>query len=79
MFAFENNTKIDPLLIHYQATPENLREFQEAVTKVKTEEIANFSSALTIAFRDLIDSREMGINTQCNQAVMLVTDGVPER
>jgi voltage-dependent calcium channel alpha-2/delta-3 len=33
-----------------QATPENLREFQEAVTKVKTEEIANFTSALTVAF-----------------------------
>ena len=74
MWYFVNNK------FFWQATPENLREFQEAVTKVKTEEIANFSSALTAAFVDLIDSRDLGLHTNnCNQAIMLVTDGVPER
>ncbi|XP_071745575.1 voltage-dependent calcium channel subunit alpha-2/delta-3 isoform X38 [Lepeophtheirus salmonis] len=63
-----------------QATNENIREFQEAVSKVETEDIANFTSALTVAFELLIKSRgdiDMGAN--CNQAIMLVTDGVPYR
>ncbi len=61
-----------------QATNENIREFQEAVAEVETEEIANFTSALTVAFELLRESnadQTMGAN--CNQAIMLVTDGVP--
>ena len=81
-----------------QATNENIREYQEAVEDVTTEEIANFTSALTVAFELLKTSRsvfsqlvyfslvylsfvdcrtdtEMGAN--CNQAIMIVTDGVP--
>ena len=65
------------LLIPFQATSENIREFQEMVNEVKTEEIANFTSALTAGFELLLDSRNGG-NT-CNQAIMLVTDGVPYR
>ena len=63
-----------------QATSENIREFQEKVNSVNTEEIANFTSALTAAFELLIESRndpDIGVN--CNQAIMLVTDGVPYR
>ena len=61
-----------------QATNENIREFQEAVNNVETEEIANFTSSLTVAFELLRESHQddtMGAN--CNQAIMLVTDGVP--
>ena len=61
-----------------QATNENIREFQEAVSRVETEEIANFSSALTVAFQLLKDSRmDTNVGANCNQAIMLVTDGVP--
>ena len=47
---------------------------------MKTADIANFTSALTVAFSLLHESRavaEIGVN--CNQAIMLVTDGVPDK
>ena len=47
---------------------------------MQTEEIANFTSALTVAFELLHESKldpELGAN--CNQAIMIVTDGVPYR
>ena len=61
-----------------QATNENIREYQEAVNRVVTEEIANFTSALTVAFELLLDSRQdVSVGANCNQAIMIVTDGVP--
>ena len=42
-----------------QATNENIREYQEAVEDVTTEEIANFTSALTVAFELLKTSRSV--------------------
>lgn len=61
-----------------QATNENIREYQEAVEMVETEEIANFTSALTVAFQMLTESRlNPSIGANCNQAIMLITDGVP--
>ena len=69
---------INFILIPFQATSENIREFQEMVNEVKTEEIANFTSALTAGFELLLDSRQQSADT-CNQAIMLVTDGVPYR
>ena len=63
-----------------QATSENIREFQEAVNEVQTEEIANFTSALISAFEVLKANREdPDVGANCNQAIMLVTDGVPYR
>ena len=48
------------------------------VNQVKTEEIANFTSALTAGFELLLDSRnDPNVGANCNQAIMLVTDGVP--
>ena len=41
-----------------QATNENIREYQEAVENVVTEDIANFTSALTVAFELLKEARE---------------------
>lgn len=61
-----------------QATNENIREMQEAVANVETEEIANFTSALTVAFELLRESNaDNAMGANCNQAIMLVTDGVP--
>jgi hypothetical protein len=56
----------------FQATNENIREFQEAVQKITTEEIANFTSALTVAFellRDSFNDPEVGAN--CNQVSLI--------
>jgi voltage-dependent calcium channel alpha-2/delta-3 len=63
-----------------QATNENLRVYQEALHHVDTSDIAYFNTSLKAAFELLHASRrdpEIGAN--CNQAIMLVTDGVPER
>ncbi len=46
------------ILNNFQATNENIREFQEAVQKITTEEIANFTSGrfgcLIIQFADSV-------------------------
>jgi len=60
-----------------QATTENIAEFTEEVNKIETEEIANFTAALSTAFNLLIRSGKAKGGTGCNQAIMLVTDGVP--
>ena len=51
-----------------QATNENIREYQEAVEDVTTEEIANFTSALTVAFELLKTSRSV-----CSPSVCLLS------
>jgi len=60
-----------------QATTENIAEFTEAVNNIETMEIANFTSALTEAFTLLERYRTKKIGAESNQAIMLVTDGVP--
>jgi len=60
-----------------QATTENIAEFTEAVNKINTMEIANFTSALTTAFNLLERYRTKKFGAESNQAIMLVTDGVP--
>ncbi|XP_023323136.1 voltage-dependent calcium channel subunit alpha-2/delta-3 isoform X8 [Eurytemora carolleeae] len=64
-----------------QATTENIAEFTEAVNNIETEEIANFTAALTSAFSLLekysLKSRSGKLGANCNRAIMLVTDGVP--
>jgi len=63
-----------------QATNENLRVYQEAVADVDTSDIAYFNTSLKAAFELLHESRrDPDIGANCNQAIMLVTDGVPER
>ena len=54
--------------------------YKEAVEGVATEDIANFTSALTRAFELLTRTRGAGMSTtstECNQAIMIVTDGIP--
>ncbi|KAG4073749.1 hypothetical protein HA402_000973 [Bradysia odoriphaga] len=58
-----------------QATLANIRELKMGLEEVKTEAIANYSSAIDVAFEALESSREDGSN--CNQAIMLISDGVP--
>eukprot|EP00090_Calanus_glacialis_P023863 TRINITY_DN369_c0_g1_i1.p1 TRINITY_DN369_c0_g1~~TRINITY_DN369_c0_g1_i1.p1 ORF type:complete len:1359 (+),score=332.60 TRINITY_DN369_c0_g1_i1:336-4412(+) len=71
-FTDENG---EPELV--QATTENIAEFTEAVNNIETMEIANFTSALTEAFTLLERYRTKKIGAESNQAIMLVTDGVP--
>merc|ERR1711892_1454315 len=71
-FTDENG---EPELV--QATTENIAEFTEAVNNIETMEIANFTSALTEAFALLERYRTKKIGAESNQAIMLVTDGVP--
>ncbi|XP_026319490.1 voltage-dependent calcium channel subunit alpha-2/delta-3 isoform X5 [Hyposmocoma kahamanoa] len=60
-----------------QATLSNLRELKLALDSFETNEIANFSAALTKAFELLEIYRNNSGGANCNQAIMLVTDGVP--
>ncbi|CAH0695393.1 unnamed protein product [Spodoptera exigua] len=60
-----------------QATLGNLRELKLAMDNFETQEIANFSAALTRAFELLEIYRNNSGGANCNQAIMLVTDGVP--
>lgn len=61
-----------------QANLANIRELKRAISDLVTERIADFSLALTTAFELLEafrnDEKE---GARCNQAIMLITDGVP--
>lgn len=79
VFTFTNTT--EPLVdcfkdILVQANLANVRALKEAMSEFRTEQIANFSLALTTAFKLLQDYRESKAGAQCNQAIMLITDGV---
>ncbi|XP_060516283.1 voltage-dependent calcium channel subunit alpha-2/delta-3 isoform X2 [Cylas formicarius] len=60
-----------------QATDENLRWLKESLATFKQENIANFSSALITGFEILHKYNRTGHGCQCNQAIMLITDGPP--
>ena len=73
--CFRNNQG-EPELV--QATNENIAEFMKAVDDIKNGETANFTSALVTAFELLQKYRwDNSLGSSCNQAIMLVTDGVP--
>jgi voltage-dependent calcium channel alpha-2/delta-3 len=48
---------------------------KESLVSIETNELANFSAAMTRAFEALSDYRHVGAN--CNQAIMLISDGLP--
>ncbi|XP_022904961.2 voltage-dependent calcium channel subunit alpha-2/delta-3 isoform X1 [Onthophagus taurus] len=79
IYTFSNTTEAtvecfnDSLV---QANLANVRVLKESMTGFKTEQIANFSLALNTAFELLQKYRENQIGAMCNQAIMLVTDGV---
>lgn len=63
-----------------QATPENILVFNQAVRALKPEGYANITNAFTGAFELLARYRELRKCNEsasgCNQAIMLITDGV---
>ncbi|XP_045110040.1 voltage-dependent calcium channel subunit alpha-2/delta-3-like isoform X25 [Portunus trituberculatus] len=61
-----------------QANMENIGEFKKALKTIETKEIANFSKALIKAFELLQRYNKSGQGSQCNQAIMVVTDGAPD-
>ncbi|XP_048509667.1 voltage-dependent calcium channel subunit alpha-2/delta-3 isoform X2 [Athalia rosae] len=60
-----------------QANLANIRELKIAMGDVDTDRIANFTGALNRAFELLETYRDIREGARCNQAIMLVTDGVP--
>ncbi|XP_075214887.1 voltage-dependent calcium channel subunit stolid [Lycorma delicatula] len=78
VYAFAENTQelipcFKDMLV--QATEENRREFKNMLDKVKSENVANFTSAFVTAFEILHKYNRTGMGCQCNQAIMLVTNG----
>ncbi|KAJ8982828.1 hypothetical protein NQ317_010449 [Molorchus minor] len=58
-----------------QANSENIRFLKESLGTLKPENIANFSSALETGFKILQKYNQSVQGSQCNQAIMLITDG----
>ncbi|CAB3369336.1 Hypothetical predicted protein [Cloeon dipterum] len=75
----ENTQEVAPCFkdILVQANAENIRELKSAMSKVRPENIANFTSALVTAFDILNRYLQAGQGTKCNQAIFLITDGSP--
>lgn len=61
-----------------RATPDNMREIIAATNAIKCENVANFSGALEESFELLHKYNTSGLGSQCNQAIMLITDGPAE-
>lgn len=80
IFTFSN--EIDDLITCFgdqlvQANSANVRVIKEKLHKIETNELANFSAALTKAFDALNDFRDSHGGSNCNQAIMLISDGLP--
>ncbi|KYB29565.1 voltage-dependent calcium channel subunit alpha-2/delta-3 isoform X2 [Tribolium castaneum] len=60
-----------------QANNENVRWLKESLSTFKSENIANFTAALVTGFEILHKYNRTGQGCQCNQAIMLITDGPP--
>ncbi|XP_071450777.1 voltage-dependent calcium channel subunit alpha-2/delta-3 isoform X1 [Hetaerina americana] len=75
----EETTELVPCFkdLLVQANLGNVRELKMAMEDIETKDIANFTSALIKAFELLQLYREERQGARCNQAIMLVTDGVP--
>ncbi|XP_027206254.2 voltage-dependent calcium channel subunit alpha-2/delta-3-like isoform X2 [Dermatophagoides pteronyssinus] len=60
-----------------QANRKNIREIKQSLTDIKTNELVDFTVALSEAFTILQKFNRSGYGSQCNQAIMLITDGAP--
>lgn len=60
-----------------QANSANIRVIKEKLHKIETNELANFSAAMTKAFETLNNFRDTFGGANCNQAIMLISDGLP--
>ncbi|RWS06199.1 voltage-dependent calcium channel subunit alpha-2/delta-3-like protein 2, partial [Dinothrombium tinctorium] len=61
-----------------QANKQNIQTFKKHLSDVDTYEIADFELAFTKGFELLEKTRREKRGAQCNQAIMLITDGAPE-
>ncbi|CAK9300418.1 unnamed protein product [Gordionus sp. m RMFG-2023] len=61
-----------------QGNEDNKNRIKEQLENVYTKEIARFDVALIKAFELLNSTREQNRGTNCNQAIMIITDGAPE-
>ncbi|KAK4337246.1 hypothetical protein RND71_043551 [Anisodus tanguticus] len=61
-----------------EANPQNLKTIRDQLTLLNTTDIANFTLALRTAFQILKDSKNQKSSSNCNQAIMLITDGAPD-
>lgn len=59
------------------ATLDNIRSLNNGMESIETEKIANYSQALISAFEILQTYRNNDEGAGCNQAIMLISDGVP--
>lgn len=59
------------------ATLDNIRRLNTGMETIETEKIANYSQALISAFEILQTYRNNDEGAGCNQAIMLISDGVP--
>ncbi|XP_058819559.1 voltage-dependent calcium channel subunit alpha-2/delta-3 isoform X2 [Topomyia yanbarensis] len=83
---YKYSNDVEPLIpcfsdILVQATPENIRFLNEKVRELHCEGYANVRKAFTKAFELLQHYRDIRRCNEsisgCNQAIMLITDGVP--
>nr|XP_029712886.1 LOW QUALITY PROTEIN: voltage-dependent calcium channel subunit alpha-2/delta-3-like [Aedes albopictus] len=83
---YKYSNDVDPLIDCFsdmliQATPENIRFMNEKVRELEPDGYANVKKAFVKAFELLQHYREMRRCNEtvsgCNQAIMLITDGVP--
>ncbi|XP_023166211.2 voltage-dependent calcium channel subunit alpha-2/delta-3 isoform X1 [Drosophila hydei] len=61
-----------------RATPDNIQEIKSAVKAVKLQDTANFTAGLEYAFSLLHKYNQSGAGSQCNQAIMLITESTSE-
>lgn len=59
-----------------QANPSNINQLKMATTNITTKGHTNFTLALTTAFEILERYRMDKTGASCNQAIMLITDGL---
>lgn len=61
-----------------RAFADNVKEMRDAVKAIKCENVANFTSGFEYAFEILRRYNQSGHGSQCNQAIMLITDGTSD-
>ncbi|EDV99049.1 GH13254 [Drosophila grimshawi] len=61
-----------------RATPDNVQEIKSAVKAIKLQDTANFTAGLEYAFSLLHKYNQSGAGSQCNQAIMLITESTSE-
>lgn len=71
----DNRTNLESLYL-LPASGRNVRHIKTNFT-ISTSGIANFSNALITAFEVLGNYQRSGAGSECNQAIMLITDGSP--